>query len=59
MTKLINLLEEFRRDLPMVEDRHDYEAVALQQHMDTGQVLSALETVVSGAERAVPPAPIP
>lgn len=59
VTKLIHLLEELRRDLPMVENRHDSEAVALQQHTDTAQVLSALETVVSGAERAVPPAPTP
>ena len=58
VTKLIHLLEELRRDLPMVKDRHDSEAVALQQHTDTAQVLSALETVVSGAARAVPPAPI-
>jgi hypothetical protein len=42
----------------MVEDRHDSEAVALQQHTDTAQVLSALETVVSGVKPAVPPAPI-
>src|SRR3984885_1872598 len=57
VTKLIHLIEELRRDLPMVEDRHDSEAVALQQHTDTAQVLSALETVVSGAERTSPPAP--
>jgi uncharacterized membrane protein len=58
VTKLIHLLEELRHDLPMVEDRHDSEAVALQQHTDTAQVLSALETVVSGVKPAVPPAPI-
>jgi len=57
VTKLIHLLEELRHDLPMVADRHDSEVVALQQHTDAAQVLSALETVVSGAERAVPPAP--
>jgi uncharacterized membrane protein len=55
VTKLIHLIEELRRDLPMVEDRHDSEAVALQQHTNTAQVLSALETVVSGAERTAPP----
>jgi uncharacterized membrane protein len=59
VTKLIHLIEELRRDLPMVEDRHDSEAVALQQHTDTAQVLSALETVVSGPERTSPPAPKP
>jgi uncharacterized membrane protein len=55
VTKMIHLIEELRRDLPMVEDRHDSEAVALQQHTDTAQVLSALETVVSHAERTSPP----
>jgi len=55
VTKLIHLIEELRRDLPMVEDRHDSESVALQQHTNTAQVLSALETVVSGAERTAPP----
>lgn len=59
VTKVIHLLEELRRDLPMVEDRHDSEAVALQQHTDTAQVLAALETMVSGAKRSVPPVPIP
>ncbi|MGO9930479.1 MAG: DUF1003 domain-containing protein [Steroidobacteraceae bacterium] len=54
VTKLILLLEELRRDLPMVEDRHDSEAVALQQHTDTAQVLSALEHVVSGAQQPEP-----
>ena len=59
VTKLIHLIEELRHDLPMVEDRHDSEAVALQQHTDTAKVLSALETVVSGAERKAPPEPKP
>jgi len=59
VTKVIHLIEELRRDLPMVADRHDSEAVALQRHTDTAQVLSALETVTSGAERAVPPVPKP
>jgi uncharacterized membrane protein len=58
VTKLIHLLEELRRDLPMVANRHDSEAVALQQRTDPTQVLSALETVVSGGERALPRPPI-
>jgi uncharacterized membrane protein len=45
VTKLIHLLEELRRDLPMVKDRHDPEAAALQQRTDTAQVLVALEDV--------------
>src|SRR5450631_495249 len=42
-TKLIHLLEELRRDLPMVRDRHDPEAVALQKPTDVKGVLAALE----------------
>jgi len=41
--KLIRLLEELRRDLPMVKDRHDPEAAALQKPTDPGEVLAALE----------------
>jgi uncharacterized membrane protein len=43
VTKLIHLIEELRRDLPMVENRHDPEAAALQQRTDTAQILSALQ----------------
>ena len=42
-TKLINLIEELRRDLPMVKDRHDAEAAVLQQATDAGQVLAELD----------------
>jgi uncharacterized membrane protein len=42
-TKIINLLEELRRDLPSVKDRHDAEAVALQQQTDPESVLAALD----------------
>jgi uncharacterized membrane protein len=45
VSKIIDLLEELRRDLPMVKDRHDPEAVRLQQRADTAQVLSALADV--------------
>jgi uncharacterized membrane protein len=45
VTKLIHLLEELRRDLPMVRDRDDPEAAALQQRTDTAKVLSALANV--------------
>jgi uncharacterized membrane protein len=40
--KLIDLLEELRRDLPNVKDRHDSQAVALQQSMNPKLVLAAL-----------------
>ena len=42
-TKLINLMEELRRDLPMVRNRDDPEAAALQQPTDAGQVLAELD----------------
>lgn len=42
-TKLIRLLEELRHDLPMVQDRHDPDAAALQIPTDTAQILTALE----------------
>lgn len=41
--KLIDLLEELRRDLPNVRDRHDPEATALQQAMNPELVLAALD----------------
>jgi uncharacterized membrane protein len=43
VTKLIVLLEELRRDLPMVKDREDPHAVALQESADTARVVAALE----------------
>lgn len=42
-TKLIQLIEELRRDLPMVKNRHDPEAEAMKQHTDPHQVLTALD----------------
>jgi uncharacterized membrane protein len=46
--KLIDLVEELRRDLPNVKNRADPEAVALQQSMNPQLVLAALD------ERAAP-----
>jgi uncharacterized membrane protein len=43
VTKLIHLIEELRRDLPMVRDRHDPQSAALQERTDTAQVVSKLE----------------
>lgn len=40
--KLINLLEELRRDLPNVRNRHDPEAAELQQSMNPELVRDAL-----------------
>jgi len=42
-TKLVHLIEELRRDLPMVRDRHDADAAKLQQPTDATEILSALE----------------
>jgi uncharacterized membrane protein len=41
--KLIDLLEELRRDLPNVKNRDDPEATALQQSMNPDLVLAALD----------------
>ncbi len=43
VAKLIDLMEELRRDLPNVRDRHDPDAAALQQSMNPSQVLAALD----------------
>ena len=52
--KLIDLLEELRRDLPNVRDRHDPEAAALQQSMNPDLVLAALDEGKELAEQAKP-----
>jgi uncharacterized membrane protein len=41
--KLIDLLEELRRDLPNVKDRHDCDATALKQAMNPELVLATLD----------------
>lgn len=43
VTKLIDLIEELRRDMPNVKDRHDPDAAQLQQAMNPAQVLAALD----------------
>lgn len=45
VTKIINLLEELRRDLPMVKDRFDAQAASFAQQTDALEVLSAIEEV--------------
>jgi uncharacterized membrane protein len=58
VTKVIHLLEELRRDLPMVKDRHDPQANEMQKRADTAQLASALDEVglTSGSEeRPSPP----
>lgn len=51
-TKIINLIEELRRDLPMVKDRHDHEATAFQQPTDPEAVLAALDEQFDTVERS-------
>jgi len=43
VTKLIYLIEELRRDMPMVKDRRDPQASAMQESADTNRVLSAIQ----------------
>lgn len=43
VAKLIDLMEELRRDLPNVKDRHDSDAAVLQQALNPEQVLAALD----------------
>ena len=52
IAKLIALIEELRRDLPDVKNRHDAEAAAMEQSSDPHAILDALETVqaVAGLE---------
>jgi uncharacterized membrane protein len=52
--KLIDLLEELRRDLPNVRNRHDPEVAALQQSMNPGRVLAALDERGEPDERLKP-----
>jgi uncharacterized membrane protein len=51
-TKLINLIEELRHDLPMIKDRHDPEAAAYQQPTDPKSVLAALDERLETGGRA-------
>jgi len=50
--KLIDLMEELRRDLPNVKDRHDPSAASLKKPMDPDLVLAALDE----STQAPPPA---
>lgn len=55
-SKLIHLIEELRRDLPMVRDRVDAQAAAMQERTDATRVLSAIEEVgLAGGLDAPPP----
>ena len=51
--KLIDLMEELRRDLPGVTDRHDAGAVAMRQAMSPERVLAALDEEVTSPDGSV------
>ena len=42
VSKVIELIEELRRDLPMVRDRRDADAEALQEPADAHEIIEAL-----------------
>ncbi len=51
VTKIINLIEELRRDLPMIRNRHDAEATAFQLPTDPESVLAVLDDKRDRAEQ--------
>jgi uncharacterized membrane protein len=57
IAKVIDLMEELRRDLPNVKNRVDLAAEAMTQSVDAGAVLSALEQTLEtpSASDASPP----
>jgi len=52
-TKLIDLMEELRRDLPMVKNRRDAESEAMQRPTDPSRVLAEIDEVRVAAEHHV------
>ena len=50
--KIIELLEELRRDMPTVRDRVDHEANAMQMPVDTAVVMNALEETMDHPDKA-------
>ncbi|GAA5531880.1 DUF1003 domain-containing protein [Deinococcus aluminii] len=53
--KIIELLEELRRDLPNVHNREDLEAAVMMQASDPAAIVEALTTLESGGETSLPP----
>ena len=53
IAKLIALVEELRRDLPNVQNRHDPEAEAMTASADPHAVLSALEETLEKVEEEI------
>lgn len=51
-TKLIHLIEELRRDMPMVRDRRDAESEMMQQATDPHRVLAGIdEALIAAGDR--------
>ena len=50
--KVIQLLEELRRDLPTVRDRVDHQAEAMQMPVDTAAVMNVLEETLDNPTEA-------
>lgn len=50
--KLIDLIEELRRDLPNVKNRLDADAATLQQSMTPSLVLAALDEIAPSADQS-------
>lgn len=57
VAKIINLMEELRRDLPMVKDRYDAQAASFSKKTDALQVLTAIEEGGLIDDPAKPPLP--
>jgi uncharacterized membrane protein len=51
--KIIQLLEEYRRDNPQVRDRHDAQAVEMSRPSDTSSVLGAIAETHEEAEQVI------
>lgn len=49
--KLIALFEEFRRDIPIVDDRHDPQAEAMARPIEPERVLEAIQETRSEAKQ--------
>ena len=57
--KLIDLMEELRRDLPNVKDRRDSGAVVMRQAMSPEAVLAALDEEVISPDGSISPSTSP
>ena len=51
--KVIQLLEEFRRDIPLVENRIDKQAEAMAEPVDPKQILEAVQEMHAESKRII------